>query len=647
MSDDLLTTEKTANYSARAGQVIAGNLARGGDGKFTAAGNATAKAPAYRKARGSSRSILVKRQAAKRGKKAGAAKKPAAPKGKAPKSPAAQEREQLALQSARERIADARKRRAERDADRAQRQQDRAKREIEKAGQQAQRASQAAQRDRDKAQRTAERKAEIERRRTEQQAKRQEGKGGGGGGKAKPEDRDAKKAAEQAKNRATVQAATLDPAAFDAFTALAEGGDADPAQVDVLVKTGLIERDTQGGTRVSAAGRSYLVAANSGDVGRAKDAMSRAADRAKRAAKTATKEARPLSVFKQANGQYRWVLWSSSAFRDRDEEITTLKALEADCARADADGKYGPLRLWHIGTPNALDRDRPWGPGLDIGDCDYNAVVGRSLIESGTFHDPAMAMAIKATADQWGASQGFFHPLTEPDADGLYHTIRRFERSLLPIGRESNRLTSLYVQEAPAMANEAKLKELEEKLGPDILASLLERQAQKEADAEAAGVTFKAEGEPMPEDAPAEEPAEPDGDEGLFTPAEMQQFAAMLAPLLMEAMGGMTTKATSEIAAVRDEVVAVKAKTADLDATIVAAVKSATTLQEKQAELAAAEARLNARLKALEGDQPAAFRASTAAETTITAEQATEKQFTTPGKTVLDQQVDFVLGPAA
>src|SRR5687767_9914547 len=36
---------KDSGYSARAGQTIRGNLARGGDGKFTAAGNASAAKP--------------------------------------------------------------------------------------------------------------------------------------------------------------------------------------------------------------------------------------------------------------------------------------------------------------------------------------------------------------------------------------------------------------------------------------------------------------------------------------------------------------------------------------------------------------------------------------------------------------------------
>lgn len=619
--DDALTTEKAANYSARAGQTIAGNLARGGDGKFTSAGNATAKAPGYTKPKGASRSILVKRRDAKgKGGKKAAAKKPAA--GKAPKSASAVEREQIALQSARERLADARKRRAERDADRAQRAQDRAKREVDRVGQQAQTEAKA-----------AARKAEIERRRQEQQ-----GKGGGGGGKAKPAD----KTAEQAKNRATVQAATLDKAAFDAFTTLAEGGDAEPAQVDALVTAGLVERDTQGGTRVSAAGRSYLVAANSGDVGRAKDAMSRAVDRT--AARAKRKEAPSFAVHKDAKGRFRWVTVSSTAFRDRDGEIVSVEALKADCDRADTDGQYGPLRWWHL-------------PGVDIGDCDFNMVVGRSLIESGTFRNERIGAALAQKAADHQISIGFLHPINQPDAGGVFTRIRRFERSLTPAGRASNPFTRLVVKDTDMTTPDEKIAAFKALFGddPTLVGAFMTNVAQTEKEADAQGVAFKADGGESAQamadaagDAAVVGDAEVEDDAGLFTAEELQTLAAALAPLLVSAMTGATTKAAGEVAEVRAEVATVKAKTADLDAAIAAATKAATDLQARQAELAEAEARLNARVKELEGDQPQGYRRpSQDPANTLTAEQIAQKEYAIPGKTALDSQVDFMLNPAA
>ncbi len=140
-----------------------------------------------------------------------------------------------------------------------------------------------------------------------------------------------------------------------------------------------------------------------------------------------------LFVYKESDGRYRWVAFSSNAYRDRDEEIVSIKALMDDVQRADKDGNYGPLRWWHV-------------PGVDIGTCDFNMMNGRILIESGTFKNAAIARTVKEYADKLELSLGFTHPPDEPDASGVFHRIRRFERSLCPAGRVSNRFTRLIVQ---------------------------------------------------------------------------------------------------------------------------------------------------------------------------------------------------------
>jgi hypothetical protein len=149
-------------------------------------------------------------------------------------------------------------------------------------------------------------------------------------------------------------------------------------------------------------------------------------------------------VFKQANGRHRWILFSSNAYQDRDKEIVKQAALEADVARTDKEvGGFGPLRWWHMGAPDPIERIP--GPGADIGSCDYRAMSGRVLIESGTFVNERIVAAIKERADTLAGSIGFFHPTTEPDNEGVYHNIVVFERSLLPRGKASNPLTALTV----------------------------------------------------------------------------------------------------------------------------------------------------------------------------------------------------------
>jgi hypothetical protein len=185
-----------------------------------------------------------------------------------------------------------------------------------------------------------------------------------------------------------------------------------------------------------------------------------------------------LSVFKDKTGRYRWVSLSSNAFQDSDREIVSTKALEEDVDRADKEGDYGPLRWWHL-------------PGADIGDCDFNMLYGRMLIESGTFRDERIGQAIKESGADHQVSIGFKHPPTEPVA-GVFHHIRRFERSLLPSGRASNGLTAFLVKGVDDMATQ-KEKEgvLRDLVGDDLADKVLTEAASREKGAVEAGTAFK------------------------------------------------------------------------------------------------------------------------------------------------------------
>lgn len=141
----------------------------------------------------------------------------------------------------------------------------------------------------------------------------------------------------------------------------------------------------------------------------------------------------PLHIFLDQRGHWRWVAFSSTAYEDRGGQIVSTKALNDDCDRADHDGDYGPLLWWHM-------------PDRILGDCDFNAMHGRVLIESGTFRSEKIARAAQKAASGLEISLGFLHPPRSLDAAGVYHAIRRFERSLLPKGKASNRYTAFMVR---------------------------------------------------------------------------------------------------------------------------------------------------------------------------------------------------------
>lgn len=198
------------------------------------------------------------------------------------------------------------------------------------------------------------------------------------------------------------------------------------------------------------------------------------------------KSAGVLSVFKDATGRDRWASISSTAYRDRDGEIVSTVALKGAVALADATGERGPLRFWHV-------------PGLDIGDCDYQAVTddGRFLVESGTFRKPQYARALKASPQPYHVSIGFTHPAHEP-VGGVFEHIAIFERSIVPDGRASNLFTRFTTKERVMPLPAEKLKALEALFGPQGAAALLSQIEATDKAAQAAGVAFKS------TDAPAE-----------------------------------------------------------------------------------------------------------------------------------------------
>jgi len=362
-------------------------------------------------------------------------------------------------------------------------------------------------------------------------------------------------------------------------------------------------------------------------------------------------KAASFRVFKDAAGRPRWVAQSSTAYQDRDQEIVSTNALQDDCAFADAHQSYGPLRWWHT-------------PGLDLGDCDFNAMHGKVLIESGTFRSPAIAQKVAAAADALEISLGFLHLPSEPDASGVFHHIRKFERSLVPRGKASNRFTAFRVKES-RMFDPTKVAALKT-LGfsDDDITSL---QAQAEATEKAAteqqvafkadepatqeadvtpelpdiivnGVTYKAfppkaaaaaagapvEGSPEEEaaESPEEEQAEMDAGEGdamdggglTLSPEDIQAIGQAVSDALTTALGPLvsTMDLTNKIGSHMDELKGMMGGyTTKKDATDAEKAEQITALKAQQEAT-------QAKLDELLGLQPATpARATTAPQTAL------------------------------
>lgn len=204
----------------------------------------------------------------------------------------------------------------------------------------------------------------------------------------------------------------------------------------------------------------------------------------------------PMSVFKDANDKWRWVLFSSSAFKDKDGEIVSTKAQEDDIARMDASGDYGVLRWWHVGNPYTT-KSADWksytaGPGINLGTCDYSAMQGRIRVESGTFDNDAVGEAFSKVANKQSVSIGFSHPDDEP-VGGTFENIHTFERSLLPDGINSNYLADvLVITKENKEMDDKKVNALKELLGDELTTHVLAQAAKSDKEAEALGLKFKA-----------------------------------------------------------------------------------------------------------------------------------------------------------
>lgn len=186
-----------------------------------------------------------------------------------------------------------------------------------------------------------------------------------------------------------------------------------------------------------------------------------------------------FTVFKDASGRDRWAAITTTAYEDKDREWISCKAIRSVVEA----GPHGPLRFWHV-------------PGLDLGDCDYQAALddGRLLLESGTFRSKAAAaVGVEAARRGYQMSPGFVHSRREPRA-GVFDHIAIFERSFVPPGRASNPYTRLLTKEMRMLTKE-KRAEFEALAGDDegraLLAQLLAQADTTTKAADAAGAVYK------------------------------------------------------------------------------------------------------------------------------------------------------------
>lgn len=187
-----------------------------------------------------------------------------------------------------------------------------------------------------------------------------------------------------------------------------------------------------------------------------------------------------IKLFKDKSGATRWLATSSNAFEDLEKELFTTEALQEAIEHAEVEDARGPLMFLHI-------------PGTEMGKCDFQAMAGRFLIESGTFDDtPLGRKAIEVfsnTDEELQVSIGYTY-LEGDEADGVYDWLRFRERSICPPGTAANPYTSFKITGDVDM-DAAHKAWMEKYFGKELTEETIGQAETKTKELEAAGVRFK------------------------------------------------------------------------------------------------------------------------------------------------------------
>ena len=151
---------------------------------------------------------------------------------------------------------------------------------------------------------------------------------------------------------------------------------------------------------------------------------------------------------KEFDAPFHWIMFTSSAFQDRDGETVSLKAHQADIARMEQEHNFGTLDWWHLHPLNfalieSPDDVRELPPvvqkqGVILGDCTLSGMHGRIRVEAGTYRSKQIQEAMNRNADNLSASLLFLRPKNEPDSSGTFHNIRTVSRAIMPRAKVSN-----------------------------------------------------------------------------------------------------------------------------------------------------------------------------------------------------------------
>lgn len=195
-------------------------------------------------------------------------------------------------------------------------------------------------------------------------------------------------------------------------------------------------------------------------------------------------------AIKQINGKPWLITYSTNAFMDREGEIFSTKSLESYVGEAEKKEDRGYFNLWHI-------------PGTDFAKKEWQAVIGRFLIEAGPFLENEQGQKAleffkqypdghpEIAPEGWGCSPEYKY-LPEERKTGIYSNIWITRTSTLPRLAAAN----VWTKGATIMALSEQQKAAALKIfGEDLTAKIVSGAEDATKELEEAGVAHKGEQE--------------------------------------------------------------------------------------------------------------------------------------------------------
>jgi hypothetical protein len=199
-------------------------------------------------------------------------------------------------------------------------------------------------------------------------------------------------------------------------------------------------------------------------------------------------------AIKASDGSTWWLQFTSNAFKDREGEIFTTQSLHDYVDRHRDEDTKGQFWYRHI-------------PGTKFGTVQWQAMVGRFLVQAGPFDNMPIGQAFKAFFEQypnghpdfapygWGTSHGYQFRMKDRFEDGIYNWLEIKESTVLPSHIASNPWSPI-----PVIINRSKKMNEQEKyeltkIGGQTLVDMVLAQGEGATKDLETSIDFKANGD--------------------------------------------------------------------------------------------------------------------------------------------------------